>query len=779
MAFSAGKRKHSCMQDGLQQSHFYEELNESTNLCSPTSSELLNAAKARKVQDNQTIIKQAELESPKGIEHTLLEGLEEGDQIVTKNAELEAPQQTKCKNALWHLLEENKIRTPHFNYPAPLAWADSRPDLCAALPYFKSHQGGTYHHEKLIFSLLLDGHGMKHDLVDDQVIISRTGGSCIGEDGFMVPNESQSIVKGPPSWYQNTIDHNMVVIPIIGNRHPAIQYHPKAKRYNVMDHFRVTDIWPESWWLPKTPSIIDTSVQPAVKTCGTCNKTSKQIFTIEWLCLNEACTKFWKNSDDKYAAEDLEYNPDFLKARVDPKKRPFIPCAILPDPDQNVIWAPQMPPSALRALRITQGSARKFRNETKGYYVSESEISGPRKELNCWNWKGFVCPRCGRCNPRSLWDSLKCSEECGFHVELQLERIRLQDILRATRRSESSIKLKLNLEPRLRWYDGPGKQGFQYSKWVLDNIGSVTHIRSNSEINKRPHGPDELFSRFQQGELKLQRLPLVSSVVRGELTRHFAANFGLPYKFIARVNTTPFSEAPACVLHAVARLNEIGRCLRVHEGTEKACGTVPEKPNECLILGYMETMQIGYHDDGEKELGDEIRTLSLGSGARMNIRLKAKYYFGYTPSGTIIPDDPIVPPGCEHEQERRQLKAMYPEGMASEAYRKAREKLHGFSQEPQDEKTLPPGRGARKPPVLFSMFLNHGDSVIMHEKALQKYCEHQVVPVGRLRFAVTTRHVIPDMLAPGERAGQDFDVESHIREFHEDSANISGLDKRS
>lgn len=58
-----------------------------------------------------------------------------------------------------------------------------------------------------------------------------------------------------------------------------------------------------------------------------------------------------------------------------------------------------------------------------------------------------------------------------------------------------------------------------------------------------------------------------------------------------------------------------------------------EKFNELLALGYFEGSKISYHDDGEKELGPTVATLSLGSPAVMRFRPKRKTRLGQEGKG--------------------------------------------------------------------------------------------------------------------------------------------------
>lgn len=55
----------------------------------------------------------------------------------------------------------------------PPAWAVSRPELCDAIPWFRSTQGGCYFLNGTAYGVLIDGDGGKRTYLDDEVIITR------------------------------------------------------------------------------------------------------------------------------------------------------------------------------------------------------------------------------------------------------------------------------------------------------------------------------------------------------------------------------------------------------------------------------------------------------------------------------------------------------------------------------------------------------------------------------------------------------------------------------
>ncbi|ORX88408.1 hypothetical protein K493DRAFT_236721, partial [Basidiobolus meristosporus CBS 931.73] len=142
------------------------------------------------------------------------------------------------------------------------------------------------------------------------------------------------------------------------------------------------------------------------------------------------------------------------------------------------------------------------------------------------------------------------------------------------------------------------------------------------------------------------------------LSNQFQFNVGEPYKFVTSVDTIPFSEAPLSATQAMD-------ILKRETGFEKF--------NELLSIAYLHGQKIGWHDDGEKEVGNTIATLSLGSPATMYFR--------------------------RHQAKSKRC----------------------------DSGELC-GRGEKRELLHFT--LCHGDILIMNGRRIQACCEHQVVPQG-------------------------------------------------
>ena len=199
----------------------------------------------------------------------------------------------------------------------------------------------------------------------------------------------------------------------------------------------------------------------------------------------------------------------------------------------------------------------------------------------------------------------------------------------------------------------------------------------------------------------------------------------MPYKYVMAVQSTPFTQAPQPILAALQRLRWAGQ--RIGQTRE-------QEFNEMLAVGYFEDARMGvstatakqgqllirmkYHDDGEVELGPTVATMALGAPAKMNMRIKKKYWEGYEtlPDGTLKPDllSPHIP-GAWMAPERAILKDQVEAGRKSlnAAYRDFRAIHNRRTQQQKSPRSM----------TALSMVFNHGDIIIMHGAEMQKYYE--------------------------------------------------------
>ncbi|OAL69864.1 hypothetical protein A7D00_5903 [Trichophyton violaceum] len=628
---------------------------------------------------------------------------------------------------------KDELLEPHGQPPV---WAEDRVVLGDALPWFHSVQGGCYYLDNICRGVLIDGDCGDRSYIDDEVVITRVGGSCRKtKEGQLVMTKDHD-PNGPI--LRSLINSMRLEIPvglILGGKNADCRT-KVPYNFNVLDFFRITDIWFEqvgkhkgaqmrfekinlatkSWWSPKgSPDPIPLeqreSVTPAPDhICLSCSIGTAQVFAQGWLCLNPLCAEFWKMEGSPPPSQ-LTFAPEFLAKRSKPKNVVLPPCSLVPD------------------LLST------FSND-------QTDVTGTRMA-----WKGIVCPQCRACIARIHWRRWECSTAgCGFQYSPPMNHISLRSVLPDLEMSPSGHKLPtvpkdITSMPMIQYMKNYRKDTF-----VLPGAGIVTHFAANRTVNSCPGGPDDLFSLMQREDLGLRRYPISPCVVAGTLTSHFAVNYGMPYKYIVSVDSRPFNTAPPVIISALERLKWATR----HTVDANAF----QMPNELLALGYFEDMSIGYHDDGESSLGPTIATLSLGAPATMLIRLKDEYYNGFRKRDgkdkIYLQHDPVLP-GCANEEARAELARKFnAKEITAEQYLAARQ-------------ALPTSR--REAPPMCTMALNHGDLAVMHGPDLQKYYEHSVIPSGRLRFALTARYVMPDQVPASEHWKGDYDP---IPEFEYD-----------
>lgn len=623
-------------------------------------------------------------------------------------------------------------------------------DLCETLHYFRSYQSACYSTGGFVRGFMFDNVSGPRDYIDTNVVIARAGGGYGREKGSGELKALKDQVEGLISDnLKNCMNHYNPVVIITGADNPHIPSQP-PHQYCVLDYFKPTHIWSEksggknvvryrfeklsvrenSWWRAKDvedPIELGSLPPPNSKSCGTCARESLQVYLNGWMCLHPTCGSYWlifpsgPDGNEPFEPEesDLIYDPRFLKAQT-------------PWPNDDHIYP------------LTSNDATTSSHAVPGEDTSEAFV------------RGVVCPRCGRCTSRMSWTGWQCT--CGWtktppHTLIPALSIReplwpLSNACTASRDTHSPlVDIHVSFA-----------NGYRINRFALPGIeGFVTHIIANENIVTEPGGPDDMFETLQKTDIGLRRRPIEgSSKVKGGIyTRHFCVNYGMPYKFIAATESHPFPTGPHPITGARERLNWAARqilsqSLPSHtESTgaspaSNAADTIDvlspldhfnAKPfNEVLALGYFASQRISYHDDGEAGLGPTIATLSLGSPGTMHVRLKSKNHTGVSAKGIYTDSPPL--PGCRSYPARRALAADLAQLKASVSPKQYQARLKQIPK----ELGLRSGGNAKD---AVTLKLGHGDVVVMHGEAVQKYYEHSVEHSGCLRFALTCRYIEP------------------------------------
>lgn len=539
--------------------------------------------------------------------------------------------------------------------------------------------------------------------------------------------------------------HRNPVVIITGVDNPNIPSKP-PHQYCVLDYFKPTHVWAEksgdskivryrfeklntkkeSWWRAKdAQEVIELGSlpSPVEKVCGSCNLQSPQVYLNGWMCLQSACTAFWTihtntaepgrsmpAQEPKEAS--LVYDPRFLK-----QKTPWH------NDDHDY-------PLASNAAELSRHAV-------------------PGENTSVAFWSGMVCPDCGRCTSRLNWTNWECSNTACRYTRTPphtlIPALSLRDPLWPITSSYTlsrdtmspMLKLKVSFEHgyRINRYEIPGAEGF------------ITHMIANKTVLEEDGGPDAMFEELQQTDIGLQRRSMPNGQLKvPNYCRHFAVNYGMPYKFIAATASRPFDGAARPITSTRSRLNWAAKLLLAEEngkGMDEVCQEWQEKEfNEVLALGYFEEQKINYHDDGEFGLGPTIATLSLGAPGTMRIRMKARHYHGVSSVASLY-DDAAPVPGCQQYEARLALQPALDvlkrsDTKAWNARRKQIPKQLGLTH-----------RGTARD--VLTMQLGHGDIVVMHGADVQKYYEHAVEHAGKLRFALTCRYIDPESLKPEDQ----------------------------
>ncbi|KAH7366647.1 hypothetical protein BKA66DRAFT_536220 [Pyrenochaeta sp. MPI-SDFR-AT-0127] len=633
----------------------------------------------------------------------------------------------------------------------PQVWADGRQELCESLHYYRAYQGACYSTGGFVRGFMFDNVAHARDYVDSNVVISRAGGGLAKdkESGEMKAGRDQmenTIAQG----LRNCISHCNPVVIITGVDNPHIPCMP-PHQYCVMDYFKPTHIWFEksgsnkivryrfekfntrqkSWWQPKDirePLDLGSLQPPVENTCEICGKNSSQVYLNGWMCLKPACKAFWSLT----ATDGMPYEPDEALLLYDPR---FL--------KQRTPWH-----NDDHEYPLTSNTAK-----LSGYSV-------PGEDTSQAFWLGMVCPQCGCCNSRLDWLGWQCQNPtCDFKREPPHTLIPALSLREPLWPVTNSYTLSRDTHSPLLPVQVSFAHGYRINRYVIPGIdGFIAHMIANRIVLEEAGGPDAMFEELQQVDIGLKRRPMPNGKLKGpNYCRHFAVNYGMPYKFIAATASHSFEGAARPITATRSRLNWAAQLLLAQASgrrAEEMGAQWKEKDfNEVLALGYFEQQKINYHDDGEHGLGPTIATLSLGAPGTMRIRMKARHYHGVSSAGMYDDAPPLE--GCQQYAARKALQS------ALEALKISDPKAYNARRKQIPKQLKLKASGQAKD--VLNMQLGHGDIVVMHGAELQRYYEHAVEHAGKLRFALTCRYIDPESLGDGDRPS--YEVQSDMEAY--------------
>ncbi len=137
--------------------------------------------------------------------------------------------------------------------------------------------------------------------------------------------------------------------------------------------------------------------------------------------------------------------------------------------------------------------------------------------------------------------------------------------------------------------------------------------------------------------------------------------------------------------------------------------------NRCYQSPHSAAEKFQMHDDGEKDLGPDIASWSLGGAASMDFKIKSKYWIakGLTPS-TYDPNRWVVP-GSQAWKMRLTTNAHYQAGRMAE-YEAGKKELFKFLNKDSEKKR-------KNGPIVLTLEIKHGDMVVMHGERIQEIYE--------------------------------------------------------
>ena len=222
----------------------------------------------------------------------------------------------------------------------------------------------------------------------------------------------------------------------------------------------------KSWWAPQgspmPPSSPDYQTKALQSICQTCGKTSPQIYNEGWICVSYGCPDLGKMGG-KVQPGGLTFNTAFLKERT------------------------RWPETVMPTYQL----------------VPDATADDPHNVVHSISlaaWKGFVCPKCKRCNSRIDW-GLECcgNEKCGYsrkivHGVLSHRAVLPHHTIEVHGHALAYDEYQGHVQPPTTEFYGHWK--IVTFKLCKDNY--ITHFLANKHINAQPGGANDVFMELQK-----------------------------------------------------------------------------------------------------------------------------------------------------------------------------------------------------------------------------------------------------------------------------------------
>ncbi|KAI8993885.1 hypothetical protein BD414DRAFT_480733 [Trametes punicea] len=565
-------------------------------------------------------------------------------------------------------------------YVQPLIWAESRQEVCESFDWFRSYQGGVYYVNDMVKGYLLSAFSSSRDMFarEGRFIISHGGGKA----------ESMHSTNGQAELFEadDQREDDKSVRALLRTYHmkrPVVLI--ADDRYALFPY----DLAAKGYtyvvlgfyhiahaWAER---------EPASNGKGTVVRWK---FAFQW-CMRQP-GPWWLTQErppNAAAGADLDHGasaftyfcPSCLKAS------PFVyeHVGMCLQPDCPTFWTLNggKPPEDLRYHPTFLNAPFQCDHETMEDISPLPPATGALDGVITSRrfCKGWHCRKCGRLSSRYKWEHWECSN-CGAVLQVY------------------------------------GKNRSPKEFWAQINVHNFMHHKCSVDAGRYHHPP---LQRFRAGSgsglYHLYILPenrgRIYLILGSPLVNRMADEIFEEYQEQARSGELLFQRWPLKSLgkhtRCVLSTTQCRACCQaVHQYVGGTANTVPfdSAPsavvkardliqermtsvlpadsgeyvfNEVLSAAYMEKQKMAFHSDSERGLGPRVASLSLGSAAFMHFRLHRKY-----------------------------------------------------SAE----------KGSSSNPPALSLFLRHGDVLIMDGAAIQEYYEHTVVPLN-FRIAATARYI--------------------------------------
>lgn len=166
-----------------------------------------------------------------------------------------------------------------------------------------------------------------------------------------------------------------------------------------------------------------------------------------------------------------------------------------------------------------------------------AEALDPHHSTSLAAWKGFVCPKCKRCNSRIDWGYERCQKkDCDYsrkivHPLLPYTSVLPHHALAVHGHATSQNEYRGHIDHPTVQYLGH----WRLLTYKLCDDNYITHFLANKHINGTPGGANDMFLEIQKDDsLNLKRSYMHNTggkSIRHTLTGDYLTSFQLKVKF--------------------------------------------------------------------------------------------------------------------------------------------------------------------------------------------------------------------------------------------------------